>query len=111
MAEDADYPLPEGYKKVQEVVIEESFAIPASINMNESDRICLETLDGIFNQILGIHILHSLPVTRSVTKVVVDKKKVYLDYVTNARNNVPGAKSIERKSKGSLRNGPFKKGG
>ena len=33
VAEDADYPLPEGYRKVQEVVIEESYTIPSSIEM------------------------------------------------------------------------------
>ena len=33
IAENPDYVLPEGYKKVQEVVIEESYSIPDSINM------------------------------------------------------------------------------
>ena len=33
VAEDADYNLPEGYKKVQELVIEESYTVPTSIDM------------------------------------------------------------------------------
>ena len=64
VAEDADYLLPEGYKKVQELVIEESYTVPASIEMQESDRICLEVLDEIFSKKLGMHILHSIPHTR-----------------------------------------------
>ena len=93
IAENPDFVLPEGYKRVQEVVIEETYAIPESINMQESDKICLEVLDGVFAKTLGIHILHSVPHTRSVTKVAVDQKKLYLDYVANAKNNLPSTKS------------------
>ena len=67
----------------------------------------MEILDGVFSRTLGIHILHSIPNQRSVTKVALDKKKLYLDYVANAKNSLPTAKSIDRKSKLSLRNRPF----
>ena len=48
IAENPDYPLPDGYKKTQELVIEDSYQIPDVLNINESEKICMELLDDIF---------------------------------------------------------------
>ena len=43
--EDPDYPLPEGFKKVNEVKYVETYQVPALLNMKESEKIALEVLD------------------------------------------------------------------
>ena len=57
-----EYVLPLGYKKVQDVVIEDSYKVPDAIEMPESEKIALEVLDQIFAEGLGgVHILQSVP--------------------------------------------------
>ena len=53
-------------------MIEDSYQIPDVLNINESEKICMELLDDIFEQALGLHILKSVPVTRTVTRVTLD---------------------------------------
>lgn len=64
--------MPNGYKKVQDLVIEDSYQIPDALGINLSEKISMELLDELFNAALGIHILRSVPVTRTVTKVALD---------------------------------------
>ena len=40
--------------------------------MEESEKISMEVLDEIMNKALGVHILMSVPVKRTVTRVVPD---------------------------------------
>ena len=72
VSENPSYPLPDGYRKIQELVIEESYSIPEALGIEESEKVSMEILDSVFNDALGIHILRPVPVTRTVTKVVPD---------------------------------------
>ena len=87
VAENPDYVIPEGFKKVQELVIEDSYLVPDEIGMKESEKMALELLDEIFSKAVeDFHILHSVPVTRQVTKVVLDENKILVNYAEATRN-------------------------
>lgn len=77
-----DYPIPNGYKKVQEVVIEDSYHVPEMLGLPDSEKISLEILDQVFEQALGVHILDSVPVTHTIERVVVDSKKAFVEAAT-----------------------------
>ncbi len=51
--------------------------------MKESEKVSLELLDEIFMKALGVHLLISVPVTRTVHKVTLDTKKAFVDYAVS----------------------------
>ena len=59
VAENPEYPIPDGYKKVSEVIIEDSYQVPDG--KKESEQVALQVLDDIFVRTLGVHILDSVP--------------------------------------------------
>jgi len=85
--QDPDFPVPDGYRKVQEIVIEDSYLVPAELGMKAGEKIGLELMDEIVNAAFpGLHILQSVPVTRTVTRVILDEKKIFLNYAAASRN-------------------------
>lgn len=79
IAENPDYPIPDGYKRVQEIVIEDSYHVPEAMELPESEKIALEVLDEVFAKALnGLHILQSVPVTRVINRVTIDESKIFL---------------------------------
>ncbi len=50
--------------------------------MKESEKISLELIDNLVASTFdGMHILRSVPVTRTVTKVTLDENKIFLQMV------------------------------
>lgn len=94
VADNPDYPIPDGYRKVSEVVIEDSYHVPEALDLPESQKIALEILDSIFNNALGIHVLDSVPVTHTVDKVVIDTKKAFVE--------LAASRNIRSQSQGSV---------
>ena len=72
LRQNPNFPIPHGYKKVQELIIEESYHVPEQLGMEDSERIGMELLDEIMQKALDIHILMPIPNKRTVTRVVPD---------------------------------------
>lgn len=51
--------IPDGFYKVYEKEVIMEYTIPEYLPIKESKKIALETLDGIFADIFGIHILEA----------------------------------------------------
>ena len=64
------YPLPEGYKKVEEKSIKEQYTIPKHLQFPENLRICIEVMDEILNKALGVHILEPITTYEYKTRIV-----------------------------------------
>lgn len=47
LRQNPNFPIPHGYKKVQELIIEESYHVPEQLGMEESEKIGMELLDEI----------------------------------------------------------------
>mmetsp|Transcript_26610 Transcript_26610/g.35599 ORF Transcript_26610/g.35599 Transcript_26610/m.35599 type:complete len:114 (+) Transcript_26610:150-491(+) len=55
--------------------------------MNESEKITLEVLDEVFSSAIpDLHILHPVPLTCTVAKVVLDENKILVNYAEATRN-------------------------
>lgn len=69
---DRETEIPEGYKVAEEQDIEASFAVPQCLALSEGWTVCLETLDLLLTDGLGIHILEPVAVllTRKCAKGV-----------------------------------------
>ena len=93
LAQDPNFPIPHGYKKVQELIIEESHQVPEKLGMKESEKVSMEVLDEILMKAFGVHILQPVPVKRMVTSVVPDQKTMLLDYAAgmNIRSQSQGS--------------------
>ena len=102
VAENPSYPVPDGYRKVQELVIEDSYQIPEALGIHEAEKISMELLDEVVSSALGIHILRSVPVTRTVTSVVPDQRKRLLEYAAtnNIRSHSRGSTAIDADQSG-----------
>lgn len=92
----------------------DSYLVPEELGMKESEKAALELLDEIFSiAVEDFHILHSVPVTRHVTKVVLDENKILVNYAEATRNMRSssvasgGAESKERSFKRGLLAPPF----
>lgn len=57
MTEDPNYQVPSGFKKVQQILVEDNFGVPEVLNFKESEKIALELLDELFSKSVGVHIL------------------------------------------------------
>lgn len=84
LQQNPNFPIPHGYKKVQEIIIEDSYLVPEQLGMSDSEKISMELLDEILLKAAGLHILQSIPVKRTVSKVVPDQNTLLLDYAANA---------------------------
>ena len=84
LKQNPNFPIPHGYKKVTDVIIEDSYHVPDQLGMSESEKISMELLDEVLLKAAGLHILESIPVKRTVTRVVPDQNTLLLDYATNA---------------------------
>ena len=63
-------------------MIEDAYRVPDELNMKESEKISLELIDNLVASTFdGMHILRSVPVTRTVTKVTLDENKIFLQMV------------------------------
>ncbi len=73
-----NYPLPEGYKKVQEKEIRYVHRLGSSrvFNSYPSIKVAVEILDEILDQALGMHFVEPMPKTEYVTRVRPDALKV-----------------------------------
>jgi len=72
---DSEAEIPEGYKVAEEQDIETRFAVPQCLTLSEGLTVCLETLDLLLNDGVGIHILEPVAVllTRKCAKGVKQK--------------------------------------
>ena len=70
VAEDKDFKVPEGFKKVQDFIITNGFV--ADPRLEESERVSREILDQLLADQFGIRTIRPGPVKKYVTKVVVD---------------------------------------
>ena len=70
LAEDKDFKVPDGFKKVQDFVISNQYV--ADPRLDESERISREIVDELMVHKFGIRTLKQAPVKIPVTKVVVD---------------------------------------
>lgn len=87
MAENPNYPIPDGYKKVTEIVIEDAYHVPDELGMKDSEKISLELIDNLIASTFnGLHVLRSVPVTRTITKVTLDESKIFLNMASASRN-------------------------
>ncbi len=71
------YPLPEGYKKVEEKYLRENYVLPNYIEVSESTKIAAELLDSVLAETLGIHVLEPITTYEYKVKVVPTIGKVY----------------------------------
>ena len=87
VAENPNYPVPDGYKKVTEIVIEDAYHVPDELGMKDSEKISLELIDNLIASTFnGLHVLRSVPVTRTITKVTLDENKIFLNMASASRN-------------------------
>ncbi len=54
------YPLPEGYKKVEEKVVVENYSVPCYLSLPESYVAAIELLDSLLNRTFDFHILEPI---------------------------------------------------
>eukprot|EP00831_Metopus_contortus_P009565 TRINITY_DN13687_c0_g1_i4.p1 TRINITY_DN13687_c0_g1~~TRINITY_DN13687_c0_g1_i4.p1 ORF type:complete len:659 (+),score=110.04 TRINITY_DN13687_c0_g1_i4:251-2227(+) len=72
-----NYPLPEGFKKIQEKEIVYVYELNSKLLADrESLRISLEIVDEILHQFLGVHFIEPHATVEFITKVVPDPLKV-----------------------------------
>lgn len=64
------YPLPDGYKKIEEKHPRENYAIPSYIKLNEATKIAVEVLDFVLHNALDIHLLEPITTYDYKLKVV-----------------------------------------
>lgn len=101
LAMDPDYKLPDGYVKVTEKEIENSYHIPAYFPINESKRVVIETLDYIMSKALGVHILEPMAEVRETLKArpilrQMTRDKVMSEITTATSKNVLAALGNKR---------------
>ncbi len=68
LAVDPEYKLPDGYVKVTEREIENSYFIPAWVPIRESQRIVVEIMDWLMDRALGVHILEPMALVKESVK-------------------------------------------
>lgn len=71
------YPVPEGYRKMEEKWLKNNYTIPSRLQVPENLRICIELLDEILSEGVGVHILEPITTCESRTKVVPTIGRVY----------------------------------
>jgi len=89
------YPLPNGYKKIEQKHQKNRYIIPNYINIAENTRIAIEILDDILYNALNIHILEPITTYEYKTKVipVIGKPNQRTPYYTSPSNTK--AKELE----------------
>lgn len=60
LSQDPTYHLPDGYSKVIEREIENKYRLPDYFPIKHSKRVVVEVLDGLLNDLFGIHILEPM---------------------------------------------------
>jgi hypothetical protein len=107
LRENPDYPVPEGFKKVNEKVIEHNYEVPKFIKMKESQSLALETLDELIFQKFNFHILEPIVKASVVAKIrpiikreFTDKKRAIPRYLDSLEGRVK-PKSLQDKIKPS----------
>lgn len=60
LSQDPSYALPDGFSKVIEREIENKYVIPTYFPIKHSKRVVVEVLDGLLNDLFGIHILEPM---------------------------------------------------
>ena len=95
LKENPEYPVPEGFKKVKEKVIEHNYEVPKFIEMKESQSLGLEILDDLIFEKFKFHILEPIVKTHVVTKIkpiirkeFTDKKRAVPRYLDSLEGRV-----------------------
>ena len=61
--------IPDGFYKVYEKEQYFEYSIPEYIPVKESQRVAVETLDSLINDLFGVHILESRAFTQVIPKI------------------------------------------
>lgn len=67
--ENPNYPLPDGYFKVQEKEMKLYYELPEYYEITEGEKLCIELLDDVILNIFGFHFLEPIARFETVTKV------------------------------------------
>jgi len=70
------YPLPDGYYKVQEKEMKMYYELPEYYNVTEPQKICTELVDELVNYLFGFHYLEPIARFETITKVKPSFKKL-----------------------------------
>ena len=79
LAENPDYPVPEGFKKVKELTLVSNYEVPKFIQMGESTKVALEMLDSLMFEKFQIHILEPIVKPKTVFKIRPIIRKEFAD--------------------------------
>ena len=69
LEENPEYPVPEGFSKVVEKDLVYRYEVPEFLPMPENQRFCVEFLDELVHEIIGVHFLEPLVTYEESTKV------------------------------------------
>ena len=81
LTRDPTYKLPDGYTKVVEKEVINSYVIPAYFPVSESKRIAIEVLDDLFASMLGIHFLEPMSYVKEVARAKPNLKEQAKDKI------------------------------
>eukprot|EP01022_Parablepharisma_sp_SALTPOND_P026722 TRINITY_DN64702_c0_g1_i1.p1 TRINITY_DN64702_c0_g1~~TRINITY_DN64702_c0_g1_i1.p1 ORF type:complete len:1094 (+),score=155.90 TRINITY_DN64702_c0_g1_i1:2337-5618(+) len=90
------YPLPEGYKKVEEKYLHDNYVIPNYLVLPEATRFAVEIIDSMLNDALGIHVLEPITTYEYKVKVVPTIGKVYQRDPNEKRFMMPITKTLRK---------------
>eukprot|EP00357_Protocruzia_adherens_P031664 CAMPEP_0115033794 /NCGR_PEP_ID=MMETSP0216-20121206/40176_1 /TAXON_ID=223996 /ORGANISM="Protocruzia adherens, Strain Boccale" /LENGTH=1250 /DNA_ID=CAMNT_0002412373 /DNA_START=59 /DNA_END=3809 /DNA_ORIENTATION=- len=110
LVEDPKYPLPEGYKKHEDKQI----VMPTFPGVDQKYNHCMEVLDDVIHQALGVHIIEPISEYKTVLKArpVIIKPKLqpqFLNYDPHKPKKLPNLREREPSSDGKSKAAPRKK--
>ena len=71
------YPLPPGYKKMEERYTVEHYRVPNYFDLPESTKVVTEILDEFLSTVVGIHVIEPISTYESRTKIIPTIGKAY----------------------------------
>lgn len=90
------YPLPEGYKKVEEKFLHENYVLPNYIELPESVRFATEILDKVLNNIFDTHFIEPITTYEYKVKVVPTIGKIYQRDPNDKKFMLPVTKTLRK---------------